>query len=62
MDDLPVEKPRKLTYFLDQHDAVDLDSLPSPGPTIKGFRSCHPSQDSEMFQWMENHRILTKVW
>ena len=61
MEGIPIEPPRDLNHFLNlfkngEHQSLDVSS----NPTLKTYRSQHPGQDSDLQNWIEEHRILTK--
>jgi hypothetical protein len=61
MEELPIEPPRDLNYFLNlSKDGGKTSEDSNSKPTVKQYRVQHPTQDSDLQKWVEEHRILTK--
>ena len=66
MDNIRIEKPRNLKFFLKQFESGDiLSNLEGehlvPSPNFESYKCGHPLQNFDMSKWMEDHRILTRV-
>ena len=57
MNDVLEEGPRDLSYFIEPSSI----SSKNKGPIIHRYSSGHPEENHVLEQWINDHRILTKV-
>ena len=60
LDDIAVEPPRNLAYFIALHKTGKTSDLPPSHANLKQYRSQHPKQNTQLQGWIEDHRILSK--